>query len=96
MFGDRPRVTPTEWKEYVRPHLSNQGLTDHQLDRLESLFEQSFQANPSIPDWKPGIDQAALDQTMQYLRAHKEESLFDDHQLDLVQAELLKYISIAT
>jgi hypothetical protein len=96
MFGDRPRVTPQEWKEYVRPHLNDHGLTDHQLDRLEGFFQQSFQENPSIPDWKPGIDQAALDQTMKYLRAHKEESLFDDQQLDLIQAELLKYISIAT
>jgi hypothetical protein len=95
MFGDRPRVTPLEWKEYVRPHLSEQGFTDHQLDRLEAMFEQSFQSNPATPDWKPGIDQAALDQTMKYLRAHPDAAIFDAHQLDLIQAELQKYIAIS-
>jgi hypothetical protein len=95
MFGDRPRVTQREWQERVRPELSTQGLTDHQLDKIEALFEQSFQTNPAIPDWKPGIDQAALDQTMSYLKAHKDELMFDDHQLDLLQAELSKYIAIS-
>lgn len=93
MFGDRPRVTQEEWKERVRPALNSEGINDHRLDRLEAMFEQSFQENPAIPDWKPGIDQAALDQTMAYLRAHRDDDLFDDHQLDLIQSILEKYIA---
>ncbi|MHB8661011.1 MAG: hypothetical protein ACYC75_03745 [Minisyncoccota bacterium] len=60
------------------------------------MFEQSFQTNPAIPDWKPGIDQAALDQTMKYLHEHHDSTLFDDHQLGLIQSILEKYISIRT
>ncbi|MBI3572002.1 hypothetical protein HY091_00485 [Candidatus Kaiserbacteria bacterium] len=96
MFGDRPRVTPQEWQERVRPALNSEGLTDHQLDRLETMFEQSFQKNPAIPEWKPGIDEPALAQTMQYLRAHKDGSLFDDRQLDLIESVLRKYIALRT
>lgn len=96
MFADRPRVTREEWKERVRPSLSYQGFTDHELDRLEALFEQSFQTNPAMPSWKPGIDQAALDQTMKYLRTHRDTAHFSDRQLDLIQSVLLKYISVRT
>ena len=96
MFGDRPRVTREEWKERVRPALSYQGFTDRELDRLEALFEQSFQSNPAMPNWKPGIDQAALDQTMNYLREHRDTAHFSDRQLDLIQSVLLKYISVRT
>ncbi len=93
MFGDRPRVTPQEWRERVRPALSSQGFNDQKLDRLEAMFEQSFQENPAIPDWKPGIDQAALDQTMKYLHEHHDSTLFDDHQLGEIQGILQKYIN---
>lgn len=93
MYGDRPRVTPQEWQEYVRPHLSEQGFREVQIDKIQALFEQSFQVNPAMPDWKPGIDQAAMEQTMTYLKGHKDELMFDDHQLDLLQSELSKYIA---
>ena len=96
MFGDRPRVTPQEWQEYIRPHLSEQGFREIQIDKIQALFEQSFQTNPAIPDWKPGIDQAAMEQTMTYLKAHKDEVMLDDHQLDILQSELLKYIAQRT
>ena len=94
MFGDRPRVTLQEWKERVRPALSSEGFNDHKIDKLESFFEQSFQVNPAIPDWKPGIDEAALTQTMQYLRTHPDASMFDEHELDLIESILRKYIAI--
>ena len=96
MFGDRPRVTLQEWKEHVRPALNSEGFNDHQLDRLEALFEQSFQKNPAIPDWKPGIDQDALDQTMKYMRGHHDAVMFDDHQLELIESILEKYIAQRT
>ena len=96
MFGDRPRVTLQEWKEHVRPSLNSEGFSDHQLDRLEQMFEQSFQSNPAIPDWKPGIDQPALDQTMKYLHEHHDSVMFDDHQLGLIQEILQKYINVRT
>jgi hypothetical protein len=96
MFGDRPRVTLQEWKEHVRPSLNSEGFIDHKLDRLEQMFEQSFQVNPAIPDWKPGIDQAALDQTMKYLREHHNEIVFDEHELAMIQSILEKYIAVRT
>lgn len=97
MFGDRPRVTPEEWKNHIRPSLSSQGWTDHQLDRVEALFEQSFQKNPAIPEWKPGIDQAALDQTMTYLKSHADSipDLGPQH-IALLQSELEKYIGLTS
>jgi hypothetical protein len=94
MFGDRPRVTLQEWKERVRPALNSEGFNDHKLDRLEAMFEQSFQINPAMPSWKPGIDQAALDQTMKYLHEHHDDVIFDDHQLGLIQEILQKYINV--
>ena len=93
MFGDRPRVTQQEWKERVRPALSSEGIKDWQLDKLEGLFEQSFQENPAIPAWKPGIDQAALDQTISYIKSHPDAVPFDAHQLELIQSILEKYIA---
>ena len=95
MFGDRPRVTKQEWDEYVRPALNSEGMNDQHLDRLEAFFQTSFQENPAIPDWKPGIDDAALTQTMSYLRAHQ-DSGFDNHQLDLIESVLRKYIAKRT
>lgn len=96
MFGDRPRVTPQEWQEYIRPHLAEQGFREFQINKIQALFEQSFQVNPAIPNWKPGIDQAAMEQTMAYLKTHKDDVLLDDRQLDLLESELTKYIAQRT
>jgi len=92
MFGDRPRVTPQEFHEKVRPWLSNEGFNDHQLDKLEALFEQSLQSNSAIPDWKPGIDQDTLTKTMAYMRAHPDATGFDEHQFSQIEAAVLKCI----
>lgn len=89
-------MTPQEWQEYVRPHLSEQGFREVQINKIQALFEQSFQVNPAMPDWKPGIDQANMEQTMTYLRTHKDDVMLDDHQLDILEAELAKYIAQRT
>lgn len=88
--SDRPRVTLTEWKERVRPALSNDGFDGRELDRLEGLFQQSFHTHPGR---LPGIDESTLDQTLAYFRANPDGSEFDSSEWGKVEAILRKYIS---
>lgn len=93
MFGERPRVTLTEWREKVRPALSNQGFDGRELDRLEGLFQQCFHTHPGR---KAGIDESTLDQTLSYFRANPNGSEFDQNEWAKVEAVLRKYISERT
>jgi response regulator of citrate/malate metabolism len=92
MFGDRPRTTPQEFREKVRPWLSDKGFSEEKLDRLQAVFAQSLMENPSLPDWKPGIDENTLAQTMKYLREHPSATNFDAHELDELEEAIRKCI----
>ena len=92
MFGERPRVTPDEFKYKVRPALSSHGFTDHEIDQVEAAFQAQLQGNPAIPDWKPGVDKEALMQVLSYMRAHPHDTALGPHHWDTVEEVMLRYI----
>ncbi len=94
MDGDRPRVTPTEWREKVRPALANDGFSEKQRDKLEVIFNHSLVQDPTRSSWKPGIDEPTLTKTIEYLRENKDASSFSGEQLDRIEAIIKRYITL--
>jgi hypothetical protein len=91
-YGDRPRVTPTEFHYKVRSELANKGWTTHQINTAEAMLHNSLIANPHLSSWKAGIDEQSKEQHLEFMRNHKDITHLGDHRLAELGAALDRQI----
>ncbi len=95
-FANRPRVTPHEFVGHVLPALSNDGLSQHQLEQFKLIVHDHFVANPHMPSLTPGMDQHDVDTLIAYGKAHSAGSAIGEHGWEKIGNRLTEYVQKRT
>ncbi len=84
---DRPRISKLEFQK-VRSGLVFHDFSKFQRDKVEEIFRGDLEEEG---DWS-GIDEHELEKGISWMRANKSKHGFSDNQIDLVEAEMRKYL----
>ena len=90
LFGgsDKPRVTEKEYRK-AKGDLYAKGFSKTERARIDEIFGADYNM-PSTDAHPRGLEEAEITARIKWMREHKSEHHFDDHQIDEIEASLRK------